>query len=52
MANHLRVGSLSLEQTDGTEHDTLSSSRLTCDDRETGEEVDVEFLDNREIPYV
>ena len=31
----LCVGTLSHEQSDGTKHDTLTCTRLTCNDRET-----------------
>ena len=30
----LSIGTLSHEQSDGTKHDTLTRTRLTCDDRE------------------
>ena len=45
----LRVGTLSQQQSDGSKNDTLSCSRLSCDDGETGMQLDVESVDKCEV---
>ena len=44
-----RVGSLTKEQVDRTENNTLSSTGLTRDNLETTVESDVQFIYQREV---
>ena len=45
----LQVGSLSQQQSDGTEHDALAGSRLTGDDRESWIQVDIQDVNQCEV---
>ena len=46
------VGTVAENHAQGPEDDTLSRSRLTGDDRESGGKVDVELVDERVIAYI
>ena len=50
--NHLGVSTLTFEQSDSSEDNALACSCLSRDNGKPGVHVDVEFLDNREIPYI
>ena len=45
----LRVGSLTQQQSDGTQYDALARARLTGDDREARIQFDVQLVNQRKI---
>ena len=44
-----RVSPLTQQQSDGTEDDALSGSRLTCDNREARIEFNIQLINQREV---
>ena len=47
--HRLGVGTLSQQQSDGTQNDTLTCARLTCHHRETAAKLHIELVNQRII---